>query len=168
MRRDAQVSLQSAEVLARKGERKKERALGVGIMPRLRVRLLLLLSLPLSLLSLSLTHWADSNSGDALSAPQSGLAGAPQELAHCPLGVELHASSTTCGETSTARRPHSGSPRSKEFGAQGATTGRFRPPQRGLKRQYVGCMKPVTGWLLSQHRTHACVAISPTAELEDV
>ena len=104
MRRDAQVSLQGAEVLARKGERKKERALGVGIMPRLRVRLLLLLSLPLSLLSLSLSHWADSNSGDALSAPQSGLAGAPQELAHCPLGVALHASSTTCGKTSAARR----------------------------------------------------------------
>ena len=55
VRRDAQVSLQSAEVVARKDERKKERALGVGIMPRLRVRLLLLLSLPLSLLSLSHT-----------------------------------------------------------------------------------------------------------------
>ena len=119
MSRDAQVSLQVRKGLRAKVVRKrvcakraqvgrakraqmgraKARAIGIAqkgerwrsrVAPRLGVLFLLLLSLS-SLSPLSLTHLASSNSGGSLSTPQSGLAGSPQEHAHCQLGVELHA-----------------------------------------------------------------------------
>ena len=195
MSRDAQVSLQVRKCLRAKVVRKrvcakraqvgrakraqmgraKARAIGIAqkgerwrsrVAPRLGV---LVPSASLSFLSLSplsLSHLASSNSGGSPSTPQSGLAGSPQAHAHCQLGVELHAPRPLVVKPAQhdARTMvvlvvgirYTGS---DHWPIPSATTWSYGPVHRVHDARHQ--------WLLSQHEL-ACVANSPTAELEDV